>query len=597
MEKMGRIGLCLCVMLYLLFSPSVYVLGKADTDKKAVVFLLDASGSMKTNDPQRYAIDSIAQLIYSLPENYEVGFVAYNTEVCAYQNLLDNAGRGQIMTAAQAVVYDGYSNAGAGLAQAVDILTSGSADEKSIVMLSDGEFLMADETLEEQSRAAYQAATDKAVQNGIAIHVIGLGEDMGNAENSIFQAASLTAGSIYYTPQALELPTVMNSILTEDFGIKQVSAAIIDTDGETEQISVELPFLYADTVKVLLTSDSSIQNVKTNFKADNALQTTGERYSLIQINNPQSSQIELSFVGTAGSRVWITLIAEYKVSPKVSITYKDKEPADETAIRYEREALLEYTFYDADNENIQLWTEDYFNYGKISVQSGELTEEKALENGRLTDKRIITEELSEEIHFDCTAFPVNVLTIEDIVLEFEEAPLLPIPEPEPPYMLYGIVAIVILGIVVILIFRRPEVSSGKKAATPLNDRPAPGKSSYVGKINIYITRTPSGYDIDPLSYNLFRLPGAKVISLAEILESCGVKEIFEGADRIYLSSGQGKSVILTNQSDCCIMRRGEILMKRRSYPLSEDTKVDVTFEDEMSELTFQYKVLKSSQMG
>ena len=38
-------------------------------------------------------------------------------------------------------------------------------------------------------------------------------------------------------------------------------------------------------------------------------------------------------------------------------------------------------------------------------------------------------------------------------------------------------------------------------------------------------------------------------------------------------------------------------MKRRSYPLSEDTKVDVTFEDEMSELTFQYKVLKSSQMG
>ena len=36
------------------------------SDTKEVVFLLDASGSMKTNDPNRYAIDSIAQLIYTL---------------------------------------------------------------------------------------------------------------------------------------------------------------------------------------------------------------------------------------------------------------------------------------------------------------------------------------------------------------------------------------------------------------------------------------------------------------------------------------------------------------------------------------------------
>lgn len=145
-------------------------------------------------------------------------------------------------------------------------------------------------------------------------------------------------------------------------------------------------------------------------------------------------------------------------------------------------------------------------------------------------------------------------------------------------------------------FRRSGTASKEEFVSVQDDRPAPGKSSYVGKLNIYITRAPSGYDIEPLSYNLFRLPSSKVISMAEVLESCGIKEIFEGAGRIYLNSGQGRSIVLTNQSDCCIMKSGEILMKQKSYPLYEDAKVDITFEDEVSELTFQYKVLKPSEM-
>lgn len=145
-------------------------------------------------------------------------------------------------------------------------------------------------------------------------------------------------------------------------------------------------------------------------------------------------------------------------------------------------------------------------------------------------------------------------------------------------------------------FRRSGTASEAECVSVQDDRPAPGKSSYVGKLNIYITRAPSGYDIEPLSYNLFRLPSTKVISMAEVLESCGIKEIFEGAGRIYLNSGQGRSIVLTNQSDCCIMKSGEILMKQKSYPLYEDAKVDITFEDEVSELTFQYKVLKPSEM-
>ena len=598
MKKLRRA--CLCLILCLLFSQSVYASENHGMDKKAIVFLLDASGSMKTNDPQKYAVDSIAQLIYTLPTDYEVGFVAYNTEICATQPFLGNSQRSRIMESAQSVSYENYSNAGAGLLQAVEMLQSCSADDKSIVMLSDGEFLMEDGELTEQSYRTYQEAVEKAVQEEITIHVIGLGKDMENTENSIFQAAAQTEGGIYYTPHALDLPSAMESILTEQLGIRQMTAALIDTDGDSEQIPLELPFAHANTIRVLLTSDSPIQNVKTNFKADSADQITGERYSLIEIKNPQSSHLEVSFTGTAGKQVQITLIPEYQVIPKVTVAYEDRVPSDDAADRYERDAILEYTFFDADNESIQLWTEEYFEYGRICIQTGQITEEKVLEGGRLTCRIPVNEKLVQNIHFDCSELPVNVLSMPDIELEFEEAPLLPVPEsvpePDPPYAVYGILAATIAGILAVLMFRRSGTASEAECVSVQDDRPAPGKSSYVGKLNIYITRAPSGYDIEPLSYNLFRLPSSKVISMAEVLESCGIKEIFEGAGRIYLNSGQGRSIVLTNQSDCCIMKSGEILMKQKSYPLYEDAKVDITFEDEVSELTFQYKVLKPSEM-
>lgn len=598
MKKLKRA--CLCLTLCLLFSQSVYASENRGMDKKAIIFLLDASGSMKTNDPQKYAVDSIAQLIYTLPSDYEVGFVAYNTEICASQSLLGNSQRSRIMEAAQSLSYENYSNAGAGLLQAVEMLQSCSADDKSIVMLSDGEFLMEDEESTEHSYRTYQEAVEKAVQEEITIHVIGLGKDMENTENSIFQAAAQTEGGIYYTPHALDLPSAMESILTEQLGIRQMTAALIDTDGDSEQIPLELPFAHANTIRVLLTSDSPIQNVKTNFKADSADQITGERYSLIEIKNPQSSHLEVSFTGTAGKQVQITLIPEYQVIPKVTVAYEDRVPSDDAADRYERDAILEYTFFDADNESIQLWTEEYFEYGRICIQTGQITEEKVLEGGRLTCRIPVNEKLVQNIHFDCSELPVNVLSMPDIELEFEEAPLLPVPEsvpePDPPYAVYGILAATIAGILAVLMFRRSGTASEAECVSVQDDRPAPGKSSYVGKLNIYITRAPSGYDIEPLSYNLFRLPSTKVISMAEVLESCGIKEIFEGAGRIYLNSGQGRSIVLTNQSDCCIMKSGEILMKQKSYPLYEDAKVDITFEDEVSELTFQYKVLKPSEM-
>lgn len=60
---------------------------------KAVVFLLDVSNSMTVNDQERLAKDSIAQLLYSLPSHYLVGFAAYNTSVVSSVGMMDSNAR------------------------------------------------------------------------------------------------------------------------------------------------------------------------------------------------------------------------------------------------------------------------------------------------------------------------------------------------------------------------------------------------------------------------------------------------------------------------------------------------------------------------
>lgn len=98
---------------------------------KAVVFLLDASNSMNANDREGLAKDSVAQLIYSLPSNYEVGFAAYNTEVSASIGLRDSGAREAVVDVVNAVTYTGYTNAGAGLTSALALLDGVEAVESA----------------------------------------------------------------------------------------------------------------------------------------------------------------------------------------------------------------------------------------------------------------------------------------------------------------------------------------------------------------------------------------------------------------------------------------------------------------------------------
>ena len=63
-----------------------------------------------------------------------------------------------------------------------------------------------------------------------------------------------------------------------------------------------------------------------------------------------------------------------------------------------------------------------------------------------------------------------------------------------------------------------------------------------------------------------------------------------------MKAGANRCLVLSNDSDCTIIQSREILMKGRSYLMGLDSKVDITFEDELSEMALQYRQVRPNEL-
>lgn len=575
------------------------------TKKKAIVFTLDASNSMNGNDRNRLAIDSIAQLIYSLPSNYYVGVVAYNTDVVAAVGMVDSESRNSIMAAADSVRYIGYTNAGAGLTKAMELLDSIDAVEKTIVMLSDGEIIMQGNTATAFSTSQFQASVTQAKENHVVIHVIGLGDNMENKENTIFSAATETGGSNYHAPKAADIQQAIDAILLDQLHIKKTTAAIVDADGGTEILDINIPTSKATSARILFISDNPIQNLNADFNAENVRQVSGTRYTLLELNHPSAEKVHVSFQGNAGSQVKVDVITEYCVTMIPQVTYEDVEPAEEDATHYERTAQINVSFYDVENPERQVLTDSVFEGKSLSGTIDGQEWAGSLKSGAvsLPAQSGIAENQTAEISVAFDNLETNIIVQQPLTVSLEGAPELPIlmiplvPAEPPDYrpVIIGVV-IGILFVTLLLVYLVVRYKRRKPRTIPDPPFPEPSKYDYTGRLNIYITQTKSGRDVPPLTYNLFRIPGGKVLSLQEILDGCNVSEPMEGADRIYFKAGTGRCLVLSNNSDCTIMQNREILLKGRSYLIGLDSKVDITFEDQITEMALQYREVRPNEL-
>lgn len=548
--------------------------------KKAVVFLIDASGSMKENDPQKLALDRALQLVHSLPTQYEVGMVAYAGDVVLQVDLVANENRSQIVNGMGAIEYSGYSNASAGLEAALLMLEG--VEDSHIVMLSDGEILLHTESATNEARELFSTQVIVAKENETKVHLIALAEET-LLDGELVTIAEQTNGSFHYAVGAMDMESVIENILTKELGVSKISLGVTNTKQGIFQMELSL-VKGSDVSRILLTSTTELRDLVVHFEADKAQQYVGKQYAFIELTNPMTEGITLSVETLEQGEVSVYVISEVTVCIETNVVYEDTLPEDEEATSYYRSAKIDLVLTNQLGKPI--FTEELFENSSIEVMVEEEAIMVPLKSGTLSFVLEVDQGREVSVVPDFSTLPVQVITVEDRIIVLEAPPLIE-SVAQPSYL-----PIVLLGVLLIILILLIFINKKKnRSALPpvKEEKEAPSKYSYTGKLNLYITRGKKDIDYPPLTFNLFHLSNGRKITLEEILKRLEVKEVMEGANQISFSPSVNGKLILINDSACSILKNRELILKGKSVELLVDSKLDIAFEDEISELVLQYK--------
>ena len=592
-----------CLLVTLLLAGNLRSFAREDSPRAdtaagggELIFLLDTSVSMNSQDQDRAAIEAIRQTLYSLPSGYRSGLVAYHTEIQAAVPL--DAGAEALEQELEAMEYRGYTNAGEGLRQALDLFSAREGVERSIILLTDGEIDMPDPQQRESSRSLYREAAEEAAGKGIRIYIVAIGTKPGNPQMHIFDGAEVTGGAVYWEGVSGSLAEILNRILTERLNLPLKEISQERSAGEREDAWwISLPS-GASRIRLVLMSEEELGPVTAKCQAESQRMISGKRFAAVELERPSSDQIQLCFEKAAVPAISAYLLAEYDARIQVTAQCQVRElerSAEEVKKnippRYEHFAELEIRAVDAADPERNLWDPERFEGTEVAYTLNRESRQGAIEKGRIRTtipadhigQAEITVEMEEPgaVWYISQADPVRLEKLPE-----------PVFSPEPDYRpLWGILGLLALALAILALRGRKRDA----AATGTLQSAARGKPPFSGKLNLYVVQSRGDEDIPPQTYRLFgRAPGQ--VSLRRILDTCGLSLGGKEADRIRISPGTEHSLIVTDQAEeCTVMRGAEILRKETGYPVYYNEKLTVTFYEEGTEIEIYYKSLKPSE--
>lgn len=570
-----------------------------------IVFLLDTSVSMNSQDKDRAAIDAVRQMAYSLPSGYKTGLVAYNTgiqSIIPFGTSID-----QMEAQLTAITYTGYTNAGEGLNQAMGLFSDEVETERYIIMLTDGEIDMPDRQAREQSRSLYTEAAGKAKEKSVKIFIVAIGSELGDPGMHIFDGAELTDGAIYWEGQSGSLSQIMERITAERMSFPRQELGVNDVDAGGGSIRVEIPG-GSSRMKLLITADGGIGGVTADYSAESGSLISGKNFAFIDISRPlsESAKVQFQTFGDSGAQAY--LLTEYTASPQVQVTYRSEElPRTEEQVRknippeYEHFADIVIELTDIGGGYKSLWKEDLYEGKEISYQLNGISYTGVLHEGQLT--QTIPADGVEEVTVSVDTGGLGAIYYmeQPVTAKIEKNPdpaFIPVPDYRPLWGILGALAGA-LFVLLILWLKKKNTTVIYVAQPPASREPSKKLETkactYSGKFNLYVIRTGDGRDIPPQTYRLFGRSAGR-LTLNQILSSCGIKFGKIGAEELIFYPGPDHSVIMMDQSERCTVLRGtEILKKGIGYPVFYNEKITITFEDERTEMEIHYKNMKPSE--
>lgn len=531
---------------------------------KEIICLLDTSVSMKDNDPNRLAPDCVSIILDIALSEDEVGFVSYNDNVQCVEPL--GSDRNEILNSINSVTYEGYTNAGAGLEKAISLFSNEENKERYVLFITDGEIMLPNDVDTLNSISLYEKALQEAADKDIKIITVAIGGKQNAPDVNVYGSDKQ---KIYEANTANDLLQVTRQILYDDLGFQKISVGTGAIQNNILNLDLPINSNLLGDVKVLVTSDGLLNNVAINYNAKDGVLYKGKQYALLDLINPQNNKLALNMDFNSSNYINVDLLIEMVANIKTNIELSSKDTAAVKIIPVSK-----------DDETLYLLRDPYFENKNIRIDIQGNSILSKVENGEICFTMPITEEQNDNIE-------ANV-HYEDLGINMK-APkvLLQIPQ-RNNYIIYivGVIVVIVIIVAILLWKKQNKQPVVVKTISPYE---------YAGKLKIYVTKLKEDIDIAPMEYNLYRRFSKEEISLAEILHQCGIELNFEGADKVIFSPGAQKALIISNKSNCTILKNRELLLKNYNALIYFNERIFITFEDEFSEAILEYKSVKPSE--
>ena len=350
-----------------------------------VVFVLDASGSMKSTDPNNLRFDATKLFLGLLANdgNY-VGSVVFSTNIIkttTVSKISGNTDKKKVESDIESCDVGGWTALGNALKKGVDMLQSnGDKDLPSvIILLSDGQSELGNADDLEKCNENKAKAIKVAREKDIIIYTVGLNSDGGADMKELKQISDATKGECEEVKNASDLKNVFARFYNLIYGTSTTTLfnGKVPSNGKIKQ-SFDIPKAGVEEVNIIISSKSSIKNIKLD-KPDGTklsisdvkkMTTSSKSFTITKITKPDGGKWILYAEGKAGDDVKIEMVyndclsikteydesQKYTIGTKVTVNgylYNKDEIATEGYDDYEAILYVTKQISDNEKENIE----------------------------------------------------------------------------------------------------------------------------------------------------------------------------------------------------------------------------------------------------
>lgn len=308
-----------------------------------VVIVLDASGSMRSTDPRGFRYEAINQFTSLLAEQGNVlGGVVFHTDVAAEQapTLITNqTGKDAVTAMLESIPSNGgWTNTGAGLARAVEMIkTDGDPELPSVILfLSDGNTEMSTADATQASLDQKADAIQAAREEGIVIYSVCLNANRTADVSEMQQISDATGGVFQEVAKAEDLQDVFNAFYDLIYGTSTITLVdeVFPESGQLET-TFDVPGLGVEEVNIIIYGNTTKKSLlKPDGSESVVTSVDSDTFSMLKLTDVVPGTWTLVTEGVPGDSIKINMVYNTNLSIEVAISPEERviNPADPVTI-------------------------------------------------------------------------------------------------------------------------------------------------------------------------------------------------------------------------------------------------------------------------